>query len=167
MRGAGARLLRSLDLAVETVATAAFVLMFAAALLQVLVRYVLLIPVPWTEELARVLFTCAMLLGIAVAVRRDEHIRVDALAGRLPPRGRAALQLAFDVLLVLLLVVLAWGAVRMMEVTWSTRMISIGWMRVGYLYAFQLGALALMLLYLALRLPARVAALTGGSTDAR
>lgn len=164
MRG-GFGPLRLLDRTVETVATAAFIVMFAAALAQVLFRYVLQIPVPWTEELARVLFTWAMLLGIALAIRTGEHIRVEALADRLPPRARILLELAFQLLIVLFLLMLARGTLRMMDVTWNNYLIALGWMRTGYLYLAQLIAIGLMLLYLALRIADGVRAL--GGRDAR
>lgn len=167
MRGALGPL-RLLDRAVETVATAAFIVMFAAALAQVLFRYVLQIPVPWTEELARVLFTWAMLLGIALAIRTGEHIRVEALADRLPPRARILLELAFQLLIVLFLLMLARGTLRMMDVTWNNYLIALGWMRTGYLYLAQLVAIGLMLLYLALRIADGIRALSGRSArDAR
>ena len=160
MRGAAGPL-RVLDRVVETVATAAFIVMFAAALLQVLVRYVLHVPAPWTEELARVLFSWAMLLGIALAIRTGEHIRVEALADRLPARGRVLLELAFQLLIVLFLLVLARGTLRMTAVTWNNPLIALGWMRTGYLYLAQLIAIGLMLLYLAVRIADGVRALGG------
>jgi TRAP-type C4-dicarboxylate transport system permease small subunit len=154
--------LRVLDRIVETIATAAFIVMFAAALLQVLVRYVLHIPVPWTEELARVLFTLAMLLGIALAIRNGEHIRVEALADRLPRRRRLVLELAFQLLILVLLLVLARGTLRMLDVTWNSYLIALGWLRTGYLYLAQLIALGLMLLYLVARMVEGLRALGGG-----
>jgi TRAP-type transport system small permease protein len=157
--------LRLLDRIVETVATAAFIVMFAAALLQVLVRYVLHIPVPWTEELACVLFTLAMLLGIALAIRKGEHIRVEALADRLPRRGRLVLELAFQLLILVLLLVLARGTLRMLDVTWNAHLIALGWLRTGYLYLAQLLALGLMLLYLVARMVEGMRALGGGGDD--
>ena len=154
--------LRVLDRIVETIATAAFIVMFAAALLQVLVRYVLHIPVPWTEELARVLFTLAMLLGIALAIRNGEHIRVEALADRLPRRRRLVLELAFQLLILVLLLVLARGTLRMLDVTWNSYLIALSWLRTGYLYLAQLIALGLMLLYLVARMVEGLRALGGG-----
>ena len=154
--------LRMLDRIVETIATAAFIVMFAAALLQVLVRYVLHIPVPWTEELARVLFTLAMLLGIALAIRNGEHIRVEALADRLPRRRRLVLELAFQLLILVLLLVLARGTLRMLDVTWNSYLIALSWLRTGYLYLAQLIALGLMLLYLVARMVEGLRALGGG-----
>ena len=159
--------LRLLDHIVETVATAAFIVMFAAALLQVLVRYVLHIPVPWTEELARVLFTLAMLLGIALAIRQGEHIQVEALANRLPRRGRLVVEFAFQLLILLLLLVLARGTLRMLAVTWNTHLIALGWLRTGYLYLAQLIALGLMLFYLVGRMVEGLRALGGGDDRPR
>ncbi len=160
--GLGARLLWTLDRTVEAVAVAAFLVMFAAALAQVLARYVLQIPLSGTEELSRIAFAAAMLLGIAAALRRDEHIRIDAVPERLPPRARAFVHLAFDLVVLAVVAVLLIGTFRMMGVTWNTRMVSLGWMRVGYLYAVQFAALWLMALYLAVRLPTRLAALVHG-----
>jgi TRAP-type C4-dicarboxylate transport system permease small subunit len=158
--------LRLLDGLVETVATAAFIVMFAAALLQVLVRYVLHVPVPWTEELARVLFTLAMLLGIALAIRTGEHIRVEALAQRLPRRGRLVLELAFQLLILILLLVLARGTLRMLDVTWNTHLIALSWLRTGHLYLAQLIAVGLMLLYLLARIAEGVRALWAAGAGA-
>jgi TRAP-type C4-dicarboxylate transport system permease small subunit len=158
--------LRQLDRAVETIATAAFIVMFAATLLQVLVRYVLHIPLPWTEELARVMFTLAMLLGIALAIRKGEHIRVEALADRLAWRGRLLLELAFQLLILILLLALARGTLRMLDVTWNTYLIALGWLRTGYLYLAQLIAIGLMLLYLLVRLVEGVRVIRAGGGDA-
>lgn len=153
------RSLRLLDSAVETMATIAFVIMFAAAVAQVVFRYVLHIPVPWTEELARVLFTLSMLLGIAIAIRRNEHINVDVLLVRLGPRTRAAVLLLFNLLILALLASLVRGTVAMIALTWSTYLIALDWLREGWLYVAQLAALLLMILYSLLRVAEQARAL--------
>lgn len=51
-------------------------------------------------------FAAVVLLMAAVALRRDEHVRIDVLAGRLGERGMARLDLA-GILLVLLPICLA------------------------------------------------------------
>jgi len=142
------RPLRYLDWTVEAVATAAFIVMFGATILQVVVRYVLFIPIPWTEELARILFTWSMLLGIAVAIRTRENIRVEALLRRLGVRGRALVELLFGLIILLLLLSLARGTTTMLRVTWDSYMIALDWVRTGYLYAGQLVAIVLMIFYL-------------------
>lgn len=142
------RPLRYLDWTVEAVATAAFIVMFGATILQVVVRYVLFIPIPWTEELARILFSWSMLLGIAVAIRTRENIRVEALLARFGPRGRRVVELLFGLVILLLLLSLARGTITMLRVTWESYMISLDWLRTGYLYAGQLVAIILMIVYL-------------------
>lgn len=53
------------------------------------------------EELQWHLFAANFLLGLAWVQARDGHVRVDLLRSRLPPRGRAAVDLAGHVLLLL------------------------------------------------------------------
>jgi TRAP-type C4-dicarboxylate transport system permease small subunit len=140
--------LRYLDRTVEAVATAAFIMMVGATMLQVVARYVLLIPIPWTEELARILFSWSMLLGIAVGIRRREHVRVEALLERFPATVRKLLELLFACTILVLLLSLARGTLAMARVTWNSHLIALDWVRTGYLYAAQLAAIALMILAL-------------------
>lgn len=142
--------MRYLDRTVEAVATAAFIVMFGATMLQVVARYVLLIPIPWTEELARILFSWSMLLGIAVGIRRREHVRVEAILERFPAAVRRFLELFFAVAILVLLLSLARGTLLMVQVTWNSHLIALEWVRTGYLYAGQLVAIALMMLALLL-----------------
>ena len=138
--------MRWLDRTVEAVATAAFIVMFGAALLQVMARYVFLISIPWTEELARMLFAWSMLLGIAVGIRRREHVRVMALLERFPAPARTVLELTFPLVILVLLLSLARGTLQMARVTWGSYMVVLDWVRTGYLYVGQLIAIALMIL---------------------
>ncbi|MFA5026558.1 MAG: TRAP transporter small permease [Candidatus Methylomirabilota bacterium] len=157
--------MRYLDRTVEAVATAAFILMFGAALLQVAARYLLHASIPWTEELARILFSWSMLLGIAVAIRRREHVRVLAILERFPAPLRTALELGFALVILLLLLSLARGTWQMARVTWGSHMIALDWVRTGYLYVGQLVAILLMILALLLETAAMVRASRTGRTD--
>ncbi|RPI03324.1 MAG: TRAP transporter small permease [Zetaproteobacteria bacterium] len=156
--------MRYLDRTVEAVATAFFIAMFGAALLQVMARYVLFVPIPWTEELARILFSWSMLLGIAVAIRRREHVRVLALLERFPAPLRTALEIAFAVVILLLLLSLARGTLQMARVTWNSHLIALSWVRTGYLYAGQLVAIGLMFLAVVLE---TISLVRDGRTDRR
>jgi TRAP-type transport system small permease protein len=82
--------------------------------LQVLFRYVLEEPLPWSEELARYLFVWAALLAAAVTVGRNDNFTISILAERLPLRGRWAL----DVLAAAL------GAVFALIVIWKGTLMS-------------------------------------------
>src|ERR1700761_9466040 len=66
---------------------AEIVILFAG----VIARYVLHQPLIWSDELASMLFLWLAMLGAAVAFRRAEHMRMTAVIGSAPPRGRAYL----------------------------------------------------------------------------
>lgn len=125
----------------------AFVGMLLASLGQVLFRYVLEIPVPWTEELARVLFVVAMLLGMAIAIREREHIVVDFLLLKLSPRGRARLACLFDALILAFLLAWARGSAGLIDLNWNSHLVALSWIRVAYLYIAELLAVALMTVF--------------------
>ena len=74
----------------------------------VVARYVLHVPLVWTDELASMLFLWLSMLGSVVALRRSEHMRMTAFIDRVGPRTKALLEmfaltasLAFLLLIVL------------------------------------------------------------------
>lgn len=76
-------------------------------------------------ELQWYLFSLIFLLGAAYALKRDDHVRVDVLFGRLPPRARAWIDLLGTVLFLipfsLLMLWTSWPAVR---ASWAVRELS-------------------------------------------
>ena len=125
----------------------AFVGMLLASLGQVLFRYVLEIPVPWTEELARVLFVVSMLLGMAIAIREKEHIVVDFLLLKLTPRWRATAACLFDALILAFLLAWARGSAALIDLNWNSYLVALNCIRVAYLYVAELLAVALMIAF--------------------
>jgi len=77
-------------------------LFMAAAVLnvlwQIISRYVLGDPSPWTDELARYLLVWLGILGATAALGRNAHLAVDLLPGSLPARLRVPLSIAVDLL---------------------------------------------------------------------
>lgn len=61
-------------------------------------RYVIELPVTWTEELARYLMIWAALLAVSCGVARREHVAVTALLERLPQNLQRQLGAAIDAL---------------------------------------------------------------------
>lgn len=61
-------------------------------------RYVIELPVTWTEELARYLMIWVALLAVSCGVARREHVAVTALLDRLPKNLRRWACAAIDVL---------------------------------------------------------------------
>jgi tripartite ATP-independent transporter DctM subunit len=59
--------------------------------LQVIGRHIFREPIPWTEEIARVLLAWLMCVGGVAALRHAQHPRVTALLRLCPPAERAAI----------------------------------------------------------------------------
>lgn len=67
------------------------ILMSAATMIvaaQVFTRYLLKIPMPWSEETARYLFIWMVWVGASFATKERRHISIDVVVSRLPKAGR-------------------------------------------------------------------------------
>lgn len=86
------------------------VLLFATLIWQVVTRYVLGDPSPYTEEAARYLYVGVVFFGAAAAVRTRSHIGMPFLAERLPPTAGLAVGLLTQTLTLGFCLALAvWG----------------------------------------------------------
>lgn len=88
----------------ENVLAAMLLAMFCAFLLQILFRYVLNLPVGWTNELSSVLWIWIVLFGAAFVLREDEEIRFDLFYLAVGTRARRVMTVAFSAALLLLYV---------------------------------------------------------------
>lgn len=106
-RGIFQAVCHALDIALEKVivplgmGTLAIVVFF-----QVLNRFILHIPAPWTEEIARYIFVWTALLGAASGVRRGIHLNVELLQNSVGERFRKVLAIFSDLLTLFFLGVL-------------------------------------------------------------
>jgi len=91
----------------------------ACVLLQVLFRYLIAAPLPWSEEAARYLFVWTAFLAAAAAVGRDDHFVISFLADNLSPRGRWVLQLLGSALGLVFLAIVTWKGALMSLRLWS------------------------------------------------
>lgn len=66
--------------------------------LGVLVRYVIPLPLTFTEELARYLMIWMALLAVSSGIAHREHIGVEFIFGRLPAKVRRWLAVTFDLM---------------------------------------------------------------------
>lgn len=55
---------------------------------QVILRYIFSNSNAWSEELARYLFIFEVLIAAAIAIRKNSHLQIDVLIGRLKPRAK-------------------------------------------------------------------------------
>lgn len=68
------------------------VVMVLVTLAQVIFRYVIEAPLPWSEELARYCFVWIVFLGGAIGLSRGIHLGVDLFVNRLPDRMKPGLE---------------------------------------------------------------------------
>ena len=74
------------DRVLSTVVTAFSILMILVAGLQIVARAVFDLPLSWSEETATYVFIWWVYLGAALAVRTENHLGIDYLVSRFPPR---------------------------------------------------------------------------------
>lgn len=82
----------------------------ALACMQVALRYFFDAAVPWMEEISIIVLVTMVWLSVIALWMGRSHIALDIVAGRLPPAWRARLELALNLLLVLLAAGLAWAS---------------------------------------------------------
>ncbi|RWL09709.1 MAG: TRAP transporter large permease subunit [Mesorhizobium sp.] len=92
---------------VEAVASILLVFLIGLLLAGVISRYVLSLPIVWIDEAASISFLWLAMLGSAIAIDRNEHLRLTIFLNLIPERGRhfvnaLALLLVATVLLVLI-----------------------------------------------------------------
>jgi TRAP-type C4-dicarboxylate transport system permease small subunit len=86
-------------------------------------------PVPGAYELTEVLMVASVFLALALSQREGRQIRVTLLAERLPPRGRAVLDVFAELFSVLVYAVIAWYGWGMAAESWHAGELSSGLLR--------------------------------------
>ncbi len=89
-------------------------LLFSIALnfANVVARYVFEAPIIWTEEIMTMILLWCVFLGAALVTRRDEHLRMNILSDRLPPRGQEVMRITYTVCMVAVLLFILLQSVR-------------------------------------------------------
>lgn len=107
---------------IEHFATILFILFFLSVVLQVFFRYVLNLPLTWSEEAARYLNIWAVLLGASLSVKYKDHLRVDLIDGlvkRWPYRAQAVFYFITTALSLLLVLSFLDGSIHMTIDRWD------------------------------------------------
>lgn len=99
----------------------------------VLFRYILNLPLTWTEELASLLFAWITFVGAFVGFRTRSHIAIDTVMNFVPGRARAWVTHFADVVVLLLMVLFIWQGMKLTITTWSLEFPAMEISR-GYLY---------------------------------
>jgi len=124
----GPALFRWLTLAMEHLIAALLLALIVSVSVNVVGRAVFNNSVPWADELARMLFIWLIFIGAAAAFARYEHIAVDILVRRLPPRAAHMLYLLQHVIITLLMGVIIWGgSLVMVRASGRTAILNVPW----------------------------------------
>ncbi len=99
---------------------AVFIIISAMAFdvfIEVIFRYVLLLPLFWTEEFARYCLVWSSLLAAGIALKRGQHIAVTFVAEKFPERIRALVALGGEIFVAAMLAVILWGGIYLVILT--------------------------------------------------
>ncbi|MGI6559038.1 MAG: TRAP transporter small permease [Limnochordia bacterium] len=119
---------------VEGIGSFLLAVLVTIVLAQVLFRYVLRIPVPWTEELARFLLVWVTFIGAAAVQADDRHLRIDWVMSKIGPRGNRVLALVRSILGLLFALCVLVGTVTSMRVSWPYSAASMPKLSMGIFY---------------------------------
>jgi TRAP-type C4-dicarboxylate transport system permease small subunit len=128
------RAVKRFNQVLDDTALTLFILLLAVASLQVLSRYVLVAPLPWTEEVARFLLVWVTFLGAASVTRRKLHIAVEFLSAKFPLQLGTAVSAAQYLLMIIFLAVVLWGTVVMFMSSWPVHAGTLPWLSMSWVY---------------------------------
>lgn len=89
-------------------------LLFSVTILGVLFRYVLMAPLRWSEELARMLLIWIVFFGGSIATREGKHLKLDFFENIFPPMFKRIIELFSILLGLLFLAILLYTSYSMM-----------------------------------------------------
>jgi TRAP-type transport system small permease protein len=118
----------------EFVCSVLFILVCLIVLIQVIGRFVLKVPTPWSEELARYLLVILVFLGTTVSITEKSHlIAIDIFAGRSEVTRLIGSLLADGIILTVSLLY-ARNSIRMSVIVGTEMAASMLWLKTRYLY---------------------------------
>lgn len=119
---------RWLTVVMEHLIAAILVALIVSVSANVIGRAVFSRSLPWADELARMLFIWLIFIGAAAAFARYEHIAVDFVVRKLPPRAAYLMYLTQHLIIAgLMLVVLYGGFLVMSRSTGRTAILGVPW----------------------------------------
>lgn len=94
--------------------------------LQVITRYVLQIPLPWSEELARYMFLWLTWVGAAFATKERKHVNIDVVFQKLPKAGKGACTILSTMIWIFFLIAMAYLSLKLTISVYGGGQIGVG-----------------------------------------
>jgi len=115
-------MIRLLDKLLKVLVTSCMALMVIVVTWQVISRYAMGDPSPWTEEVARMLLIWVGLLGGVYAYREKAHLGLDLLYQKVGDTGKRRLDMITNISCgVFALAVLVIGGGSLVQLTWELK----------------------------------------------
>lgn len=132
--------------------------LFSITFMQVVWRFVLKSPLPWSQDIIRLCFTYLVFLGAAYCVKENAHLSIDVIISLLKPRTRKIVDLLISLVLLAFFVFLAYYGVAFMQ-TGDSQMAPYLPLRMSLYYASVPVSAVLMVFYMLLQLAEQLRAL--------
>ncbi|GEM_PF-1002655 len=120
--------------AFENICLILFFGMLILTLMQILFRYVLSISVPWTEEMARLLYSLLIFTAIVVIEAENDQIKTTYFIEKLPYGLRFAAQLLINLASIIFVGSFAYGSVIALENSWIYTYGTVPWLSIAVVY---------------------------------
>ena len=121
------RIDRALELLIYYLSAALMLALTGVILYAVVARYVFNASPAWSDEVPRVLFLWGTYIGIALAAKRGQSLKVTFVLHRLPPLGRLWLEMFMHASIFVMLAFLLWHNIPVIELGRQTRMLATQW----------------------------------------
>ena len=132
---------------IEEVVTAVLLgVMIGSVGLSVFCRYLLQMPLSWTEEVVLICMVWTVFLGASVATKYKEHIVIDFVVSLVPRPVARGMEILVLLVVSVVLAVLTWQGILLVQVTQHVATTALG-IPTMYMYAAVPVAAALMLLH--------------------
>ena len=94
-------------------------LVFVITFLQVICRFVLKSPLPWSTDILRLAFTYLVFWGAAWCVKEKEHLNVDVVLTAMPVKMRRIVELLINIVLCCFFVFLIYFGIQFCIFGWT------------------------------------------------
>ena len=137
---------------VDIIAAFVFISMMIIAVLQVIFRFVLEISVPWTEELARILYVYITFLGTILIEAENNQIKTTFIIDKLPRKPRYYAQVFLNIFSMFFLVCLFIGSILMLQSSLTMNFGTMPFLPVSVMYVPIIFSCPLVIYYLIVQL---------------
>lgn len=108
--------------------------MFAILFLEIISRYFLILPIMWSEEIARYLFIWIVFLGSAYAFKENLHIYIDIFINKISIPYRNYINIVNYILILIFLILLLYYGIEYSKMFWYDPISTIGFIHLGWIY---------------------------------